>query len=92
MTGQAFGNQLTHEITQVQAAGSGAKGSNPGEEVIEDHAFLSEVPTQLEQGLEQRSDLECPDSTGPGNQPLLGQNGAPFSVCRWPGEDKKFPL
>lgn len=65
MTGQAFGNQLTHEITQIQAAGSGAKGSNPEEQVIEDHAFLSEVPTQLGQGPERPSDLECPDLHGP---------------------------
>ena len=30
------------------------------EQLIEDHAFLSEVPTQLEKGLERQSDLKCP--------------------------------
>lgn len=46
------------------------------EQLIEDHAFLSDVPTQLQEGLERRSDLRCPTSAGPGNQLLPGQNGA----------------
>lgn len=51
------------------------------EQLIEDHAFLSDVPTQLEWGLERHSDLRYPTPAGPGNQLLLGQNGAePISL------------
>ena len=46
------------------------------EQLIEDRAFLSDVPSQLEQGLERRSDLRRPPSAGPASRLLLGRNGA----------------
>ena len=46
------------------------------EQLIEDHAFLSEVPTQLEKGLESRVTSNAPTSAGSGNQLLLGKKRA----------------